>query len=101
MKYSCRARVSQRAHDFELKADRLVLQGSPGTKEIPFSGIREIVVFTERRFGSTLSYWACTIVGAVPRLKLTSGHRVGLLKTEDRTASYIPFIKEFERRALS
>jgi KDO2-lipid IV(A) lauroyltransferase len=101
MKYSCRARVSQRAHDFELKADRLLQLGSSRTKEIPFSGISEIVVFKERRFGSSRSYWACTIVSAGRELKLTSGHRVGLLKTEDRTASYIPFIKEFERRALS
>ena len=91
----------QRARHFELKADRLVQQGSPGAKEVPFSGITEIIVFKERRFGSSRSYWACTIKSAGPRLSLTSAHRAGLLKTEDRTASYIPFIKEFERRALS
>jgi hypothetical protein len=55
MEYSCRAHLFQRVQQFELKADCLVQHGSREPVEIPFSGITEIVVFKERRFGSSRS----------------------------------------------
>lgn len=100
MHYSCRARLFQRVYDYDLQVNRLVRRGSAEAVDIPFAQIGEIAVFKERRLGSSRSYWACTIKGNGRSFRLTSAHRVGLLETEDRTASYIPFIKEFERRAL-
>jgi KDO2-lipid IV(A) lauroyltransferase len=101
MNYSCRARLLQPACDYELQVDRLLRRTPRGTADILFSDIEEIAVFKERRFGSSRSYWACTVKGKGRELRLTSAHRAGLLQREDRTASYIPFIKEFERRALA
>jgi KDO2-lipid IV(A) lauroyltransferase len=63
--------------------------------------ILEIVVFKERLFASSRSYWACTIQDRRQKLRLTSAHRISPIKIEDRTSSYIPFIKEFESAALA
>ncbi len=101
MKYSCRAGAFQPSYDYELEADRLVRCGPSGAVDMPFADIASIAVFKERRFGSSRAYWACTIAGGGRKLRLTSAHRRGALRIEDRTASYIPFIKEFERRALT
>src|SRR5688572_21049979 len=101
MNYSCRAGLFQPACDYDLQVDRLVRRGPAALVDIPFADVEKIVVFKERRFGSSRSYWACTIKGRGRRLRLTSAHRVGPLKTEDRTPNYIPFIKEFERRVLA
>jgi Kdo2-lipid IVA lauroyltransferase/acyltransferase len=101
MKYSCRPRLLQPAAEFELAADGLVYRGPFGVANIPFSDITEIMVFKERRFGSSRSYWACTLRAGGRKFRLSAAHRLSLLRTEDRTASYIPFIKEFERRAVS
>jgi KDO2-lipid IV(A) lauroyltransferase len=101
MNYSCRAHLLQPACDYELHADRVLRRGPRGTAVMLFSDIEEIAVFKERRFGSSRSFWACTVKGGGRKFRLTSAHRAGLLKREDRTAGYIPFIKEFERRALA
>jgi Kdo2-lipid IVA lauroyltransferase/acyltransferase len=101
MKYSCRAGLFQPSYDYELEADRLVRRGPSGAVDMRFADIAEITVFKERRFGSSRTYWACTIVGDRRKLRLTSAHRRGALQIEDRTTSYILFIKEFERRALA
>jgi Kdo2-lipid IVA lauroyltransferase/acyltransferase len=101
MKYSCRASLFQPSYDYELEADRLVRRGPSGAADMRFADIAEITVFKERRFGSSRTYWACTIAGERRKLRLTSARRRGALQIEDRTASYIPFIKEFERRALA
>lgn len=101
MKYSCRAGLFQPSYDYELEADRLVRRGPSGAVDMRFADIAEITVFKERRFGSSRAYWACTIVGDRRKLRLTSAHRRGALQIEDRTPSYILFIKKFERRALA
>jgi Kdo2-lipid IVA lauroyltransferase/acyltransferase len=101
MRYSCRPRLLQPAVEFELTADGLGCRGSFGASDISFADIAEIDVFKERRFGSSRSYWACTIRAKGRKLRLTAGHRLSMTQTEDRTSSYIPFIQEFERRAVA
>ena len=101
MKYSCRPQLSLPLLEFELSDDRLACHGPFGAKNIFFADIAEIAVFKERRFGSSRTYWACTIFTKGQKFKLTAGHRMSLARTEDRTSSYIPFIKEFERRATT
>lgn len=103
MRYCCRAHVFDPLCCYELIASGLVRQGPDGEINISFSDIAEIIVFKERRLGSSRSYWACTITvtSTAQQYRLTSAHRVGPLKTEDRTETYIPFIKQFEDRALA
>ena len=101
MKYSCRARRFEPFREYGLEPDRLVLRARSGKASVPFTDISEIVVFKEKLIGSSRSYWACTIQDRRRVLKLSAAHRFGAGRVEDRTASYIPFIKEFERRSLA
>src|SRR5262249_17240337 len=98
----CRLRLLASAVQYELMDDALVCHRRVlGETRIPFSHVEEIYVFKERRFGSSRSYWACTIRAGGQRYSLSAAHRLSLLRTEDRTPTYIPFIKEFEKRAIS
>jgi KDO2-lipid IV(A) lauroyltransferase len=101
MKYSCRPRLLQAAVEYELTDDGLTCRAVSRATKVAFSDIREIDVFKRRRFGSSRAYWACTIFTIRQRFDLGAAHRVSLTRTEDRTAAYIPFIKEFERRAIA
>ena len=101
MRYCCRAHLFKPLYCYDVVAGSLVRQGPDGKTDISFADIAEIVVFKERQLGSSRSYWACTIKSGAQQYRLTSAHRVWPLKTEDRTESYIPFIKDFERRALA
>src|SRR5262245_3362254 len=100
-KYSCRPGLFRPALACELKADRLVCRGSTAAIDILFADITTIAVFRERRFGSSRSYRACTIEAGGKEFKLTAAHRAGLLRTQDRTGFFIPFVKAFTRRALA
>ena len=101
MKYSCRARIFHKSRSYELKPDCLVVNDWSRAVNVPFSDILEISVFKESQFRSSRSYWACTIQDHRQTLRLSAAHRAGLVKIQDRTSSYIPFIKEFEHRALA
>ncbi len=101
MKYSCRARIFYKSRSFELRPDCLVVNAWSGAVNVPFADILEISVFKERQLRSSRSYWACTIQNHRQTLRLCAAHRSGLVRIQDRTSSYIPFIKEFERRALA
>jgi KDO2-lipid IV(A) lauroyltransferase len=101
MKYSCRPRLLQAAAEYELTDDGLACRALSRAAKIAFTDIREIDVFKQRRFGSSRAYWACTIFATGQRFDLGAAHRVSLMRTEDRTPAYIPFIKEFERRAIA
>ena len=101
MTYSCRPRLFQPAFEFTLEQDGLARRGPFGTRKMHFDEITVIEVFKERRLGSTRSYWACTVRTDRQTFRLTAGHRQSLRRTEDRTPIYIPFIQEFERRAVS
>src|SRR4051812_19952865 len=100
VKYSCRARWFQPEQDYELASDRLIRRSPSTETSLLFREIVDIVVFKERLVGSSRSYWACAVRGHSGTFRLTSAHRVRLTTIEDRTPGYIPFIKEFEHRAL-
>lgn len=101
MQYSCRARVFYGSRSYELMDDCLVVIGASGTVRVYFTEIAEISVFKERQLRSSRSYWACTIRDHKHTHRLGAAHRAGLIRIHDRTDRYIPFIKEFERRALA
>jgi lipid A biosynthesis acyltransferase len=101
MKYSCRPRLFGSDFEFELTEDELTRRGPLGAAKICFADIAQIEVFKERRLCSARSYWACTVRADREVFRLSAGHRLSLTRTEDRTPSYIPFIQEFERRAVA
>jgi KDO2-lipid IV(A) lauroyltransferase len=101
MRYYCRPQLFQATVEVELTDNGLEYRGILGAKKIAFADIDEINAFKERRFGSSRSYWACTISAVGQRFRLSAANRVSLTRTEDRTSIYIPFIKEFERRAIA
>ena len=101
MRYTCRALLHQAAYEYELLADRIVCNAHSRPINLYFSDILEIIVFKERMIASSRSYWACTIRDNRRTVRLTAAHRVGITRIDDRTESYIPFIKEFERRSLA
>jgi len=100
MTYSCRPRLLQTPVRYELTDDCLISRRPFGANKVPFSAIEEIYVFKERRFGSSRAYWACRILAGGREFNVTAAHRLSLTRTEDRTSTYIAFIKEFERRAI-
>jgi KDO2-lipid IV(A) lauroyltransferase len=100
MKYSCRTKLFSLTDTFELATDQIVRSNFFGTKTMKLADIAEYTVFKERRFGSSRSYWACTMFGKGQTVSLTAAHR-HLIGTDDRTAIYIQFIKQFERQLLS
>jgi KDO2-lipid IV(A) lauroyltransferase len=69
------------------------------TGRVAYRDIKEIKVFKVRYLGSSATYWNCVLY---PRLggkvRLGAISRVGFRAVEDRTAAYIPFIKELEAR---
>lgn len=101
MKYACRPRLFGPIYEFELTGDGFARRGPLGVAKVHFADIAQIEVFKERRLGSARSYWACTVRTGREVFRLSAGHRLSLTRTEDRTPSYIPFIQEFERRAVA
>jgi KDO2-lipid IV(A) lauroyltransferase len=64
-----------------------------------YSDIVRVEVCKERFLGSSASYWRCVLYPALGhKIHLGAASRCGLRRIEDRTASYIPFIKELEDR---
>jgi Kdo2-lipid IVA lauroyltransferase/acyltransferase len=101
MRYSCRNRRFGPTQEYELASDRLVCRTYSIATDLLFKEIAEIVVFKEKLLGSSRSYWACTVRCKGDIVKITSAHRANPVTIEDQVASYIPFIKEFERAALT
>ncbi len=51
-----------------------------------------------RFWGSSRKYWCCVLHSGSRRIRLQAAHWAGFRRHEDRTASYIPFIKQVEAR---
>ncbi|MEP7030815.1 MAG: hypothetical protein ABI830_07765, partial [Pseudolabrys sp.] len=70
--------------------------------QVAYADILRVEVCKERFLGSSASYWRCVLYPASgPAIKLGAASRVGLRRIEDRTAIYIPFIKDLEARVLA
>lgn len=84
---------------FTLHPDSVAWQDRQSQGSLAFTDVHKIHVFKERFFGSSATYWACVLTSkAGAKLKLGAAHRAGFRSIENRTNTYIPFIKELESR---
>jgi Kdo2-lipid IVA lauroyltransferase/acyltransferase len=87
------------AWSFRLEPDVLVWQGPYGKGSLQYRDVRQVRVFKVRFLGSSSTYWSSILIGSEgSRVRLSSANRAGFRAIEDRTATYIPFVKELEAR---
>jgi KDO2-lipid IV(A) lauroyltransferase len=70
-----------------------------GQGSVPYSAIRRVQITKFRYFGARTSYWRCVLqLAGGGKIKLQAAHVAGFRRIEDRSAAYIPFIKQLEAR---
>lgn len=80
-------------------ADSLYWRNGRGEGCVAYSAIREVQVYKIRYFGSRKTYWRCVLnCGRGRKICLQAAHYSGFRRIEDRSTSYIPFIKKLEKR---
>jgi KDO2-lipid IV(A) lauroyltransferase len=66
---------------------------------VPYGAIREVQAYKIRYFGSRATYWRCVLrYGIGRKITLQAAHHSHFRRVEDRTSTYIPFIKNLENR---
>jgi len=66
---------------------------------LAYKEISAVTVFKSRFWGSSATYWTCVLTTRTgQKIRLGAANRIGLRKIEDRTTTYIPFIKQLEAR---
>jgi KDO2-lipid IV(A) lauroyltransferase len=97
--YSFRASPFAGETTYRLEAEHLEWTRTGGRGRIAFREIERMQVYKERFLGSSASYWANVLrLRSGGRIRLGAAHRAGFRRIEDRTANYIPFVKELEAR---
>ena len=82
-----------------LAPDALCSSSARANNRIAYASIRKIRVHKIRYLGSRTTYWRCVLQSVDgERTCLQAAHYVGFRRVEDRSASYIPFIKQLEAR---
>jgi len=80
-------------------ADALFWKSAWREGRVAYAAIREVQVYKVRYFGSRSTYWRCVLrYGPSRKIRLQAAHYLGFRRIEDRTATYIPFIKKLEAR---
>jgi KDO2-lipid IV(A) lauroyltransferase len=97
--YSFRPGRFARERTYRLRADRVEWQDGRRGGSVPYAEVARVEVCKERFLGSSASYWRCVLYPKAGRkIRLGAASRSGLRGVEDRTETYIPFIKELEAR---
>ena len=97
--YSLRAKLFGRERTYWLGADGLEWNDRNGPHRLPYAEIDETIVYKVRFLGSSATYWRCVLRSRLERrITLCAASYTGWRRIEDRTESYIPFIKELEAR---
>lgn len=79
--------------------DALHWTGADGSGSVRYADITKVRIYKFRYFGSRASYWRCVLHCADGRkIRLQAAHHVAFRRVEDRSAAYIPFIKQLESR---
>jgi KDO2-lipid IV(A) lauroyltransferase len=98
-KYSCRSSWLTPSTTFWLEPDGLRWKQGPREGRVTYASVSRARIYKVRFLGSSSTYWRCVLsYGLGPRLRLQAAYRRRLGRIEDRTASYIPFIKELEAK---
>jgi Kdo2-lipid IVA lauroyltransferase/acyltransferase len=97
--YSFRPGRFARERTYRLAADGFEWQEGRRRGYLAYADIAKVDVCKERFLGSSASYWRCILrPGSGGAIRLGAASRRGLRGVEDRTATYIPFIKALETR---
>lgn len=96
--YSFRPSVFASERHYILTPDRLTWTGD-GEGSVAYNAVAKVKVYQTRFWGSSKSYWTCILypVGA-RKIHLGAAHHLHGRAIEERTQTYIPFIKELEAR---
>ena len=97
--YQCRPGWFARERTYRLLSDRLEWQDGSRGGRAAYADIVRVEVCKERFLGSATTYWRCVLYrNSGGTIKLSAANRCGFRRIEDRTATYVPFIKELEAR---
>lgn len=97
--YLFRAAIYAPERRYVLTARQLEWQSGERWTRLAYDEISSVTVFKSRFWGSSATYWTCVLTTrAGQRIRLGAANRVGFRKIEDRTPTYIPFIKQLEAR---
>jgi KDO2-lipid IV(A) lauroyltransferase len=79
--------------------DALFWKGGHGQGRLDYAAIRVVHVYKVRYLGSRKTYWRCVLrYGLGRKICLQAAHFAGFRRIEDRTPTYIPFVKRLEAR---
>jgi len=96
--YSFRPSALAPERQYALDADQLTWTGD-NRGSLAYNSVAKVKVYQARFWGSSKSYWTCVLYPHFGKtIYLSAAHRAGGRTIEDRTATYIPFIKELETR---
>jgi KDO2-lipid IV(A) lauroyltransferase len=97
--YSFRLNRRSGETTYWLGRDGLHWQDARREGHLDYSSIRTVQVYKVRYFGSRATYWRCVLHhGWGRRMRLQAAHYMGFRRIEDRSATYIPFVKQLELR---
>jgi Kdo2-lipid IVA lauroyltransferase/acyltransferase len=97
--YSHRPDLLSAERRYWLEPEALAYADSRRTRHVRYRDIERVQVFKIRYLGSSTTYWTCVLFPrSGGRIRLSAASRAGLRAVENRTATYIPFIKELEAR---
>jgi Kdo2-lipid IVA lauroyltransferase/acyltransferase len=94
-------RINRRSVETVYRQDHDALRwtNARGGGHVTYTAIRKVRVYKVRYFGSRATYWRCDLRDVRGRkIRLQAAHYAGHGRIDDRTATYIPFIKQLESR---
>jgi KDO2-lipid IV(A) lauroyltransferase len=102
LSYSYRPSALSAERHYRLEHDALAWTYAGRTGRVSYGDIEQVQAFKVRYFGASKTYWSCVLFPrSGGRIRLSAASRAGFRTIEDRSAAYIPFIKELEARVAA
>jgi KDO2-lipid IV(A) lauroyltransferase len=99
MSYSFRASRWSAETAYRQDRDALRWTSGRGDGQVAYAEIRKVAIYKVRYFGSRATFWRCDLTDARGRrIRLQAAHCADGGEIEDRSATYIPFVKQLESR---
>jgi Kdo2-lipid IVA lauroyltransferase/acyltransferase len=83
---------------YRLTPDALCWNDGRREGQLALGAIDKVEISQVRFWGSSRKYWCCVLHSGSRRIRLQAAHWAGFRRYEDRSDSYIPFIKQLEAR---
>src|ERR1700732_1514238 len=97
MSYSFRAPRWSAETAYRLDRDVLRWTSGRGDGQVAYAEIRKVAIYKVRYFGSRATFWRCDLTDVRGRrTRLQAAHCADGGGIEDRSATYIPFVKQLE-----